>query len=775
MNKRFIKTILTALLAVCMMATSANTLVVSAAMSKIDLVYTNPGEDSSTEMRVSWHSSSSSCVLTYTTASDTGFSNAKTVSATRTSTPTAFNGNTSYYKYEATISGLNPGTEYIYKITAGSTASEVHSFKTAEKDNNFNFMWMGDVHANSSETAKITNVNKLLEYAESNTKSTGGIDFVLFSGDSVKYGERYSDWQQWNNSDATLNYMYAMNCGNKEYYDIDGARTSNKWYSAAQNNPNNGVDGLDSTYWFIYNNVLFIALDNLVSEGSEMSSSLKSTSLQQDWFEDVVTSQEGNYQYIVVFQHYPYFKSSGVCSYGGYTKWYSLFDEYGVDFALSGDSHAYVRSRALKNDKESSGGTIYITGPQISTSLSSPSITSGSGYIKAYDKNSTSNGACYFEVTDEDITMNYIAKGTTVVDTVTVKAKRAAVGGGSSSTDKPSTDTEKPSTGNEGSTNTEGYVLYQNFDTMPVVSSTKGDSTNGAWSTAVSSSTGNHVAFSQYTSSSGATSLKLKVTDGRYTIGAYCGFEGATEDSKLSFRVWIPEGSTVSRINSISIDGNEILGQTALTAGAWNTIETNAFGSNTSGAVYMEFYSSTAAAGQSFYIDDFAISGGNAETPALDCAVYEQFEDGVPTSATAKDTENGVWSSAYSSSLAMNHVSFGHSSSGYDGTNAMKLNVGDGRYTIDFYMGFEDADADDTLTFMTYVPSGSTVTSIKSITVNGTEIMGEMTLTQGEWMEIDAGAIGATDGYISFEYYSSTDCVGQYFYIDNVIVGGGSQ
>ena len=325
----------------------------------------------------------------------------------------------------------------------------------------------------------------------------------------------------------------------------------------------------------------------------------------------------------------------------------------------------------------------------------------------------------------------------------------------------------------------DGYVVYQDFDTMPAVSSTKGDTANGTWSTAVSSSTGNHITYSQYVSSSGATSLKLKVTDGRYTIGAYCGFKGATSDSRLSFEVWIPEGSTVSKINKITIGSTQILGETALTAGAWNSIETSTFGSNTSGAVYMEFYSSTAAAGQSFYIDDFAISGGNnttaPSTPSTSgYAVYEMFEDGVPTSSTVEDTENGVWSSAYSSSLAVNHVTFGHSSSGYNGTNAMKLNVGNGRYTIDFYMGFEDANADDTLTFKTYVPSGSTITSIKKIAVNGNEIMGETTLTQGKWVEINAGELGDTDGVITFEYYSSSAAANQYFYIDNVIVGGGS-
>ena len=41
---------------------------------------------------------------------------------------------------------------------------------------------------------------------------------VLFSGDAVKYGSRYDNWQQWNGSPAVTNYMFAMIPGNKEYY-----------------------------------------------------------------------------------------------------------------------------------------------------------------------------------------------------------------------------------------------------------------------------------------------------------------------------------------------------------------------------------------------------------------------------------------------------------------------------------------------------------------------------------------------------------------------------
>lgn len=317
---------------------------------------------------------------------------------------------------------------------------------------------------------------------------------------------------------------------------------------------------------------------------------------------------------------------------------------------------------------------------------------------------------------------------------------------------------------------TPGYVLSQNMDMLPAISSTPGDTSHGVWSSEYSNSMAmNHVTFSGYTNSSGATSMKLAIGDGRYTIDVYCGFSGATSSSVLTFELWVPEGSTVSKINSIKIGSAVILGETQLTANAWNTIETSSFGSSTSGAICMEFYSNTATAGQSIYIDDFRISNGTSED-TTNYVIYEQFEDGISTSSTAKDTTNGVWSSEYSSSLGIDHVTFSHSSSGFNGTNALKANVGNGRYTIDFYLGFQNADFGSTFTFRTYIPSGSTITSIKKIAVNGVEIMGETAVPQGQWVEIQAGELGDTSGYIQLEYYSSTASSGQYFYIDDVRV-----
>ncbi len=643
MHNKVSAKLLSALLVLVMIVTSfaSMPMAASAGTSKIELIYTNPGQEASTEMRISWHSnSSSSASVQYTVATDTSFSNAKTVSGSYTKTPYAFSDNSSYYQFKATLSNLTPGTKYIYKIVSGSTSSEVHTFKTAEKDNTFNFMWMGDVHSISGSSSKITNVDKLLGYIEGRTSSNGGIDFILFSGDAVKYGGVYTCWQEWNSSKSIKNYMMASICGNKEYYKTSSTRVTNKWFLATQNNPTNGVSGLESTYWFIYNNVLFIGLDTLVSEGSDMSSSVKDFSLQKNWLKSVVNAQSGKYQYIVVYQHYPYFKKDGsICDYGDYDKWYKTYDELGVDWALSGDSHSYVRSKALKNGSSNSSGTVYMVCPQIDSSTGTPSISTSisGGYVAAADTKSTSYGAIYFTVDSSKMTMYYVTTSNTIADQYSVSAKRSPISGGTSPTATPkptatptpkptssanptATPTAKPTatpTAKPTATPAAGTILSQNFDVMPSVSTSIGNTTHGTWSVEYSSSmAAYHATLSRYYNSSlDNASMQVDVTTGRYTVDLYLGFQGASSSSTLSFKVWVPEGCTVDRIEKIKIGDTQILGQTYLTANSWNTITTGAFGSNTSGAIRIEFHNKGGAAGASVYLDDVTITGNGGSAP----------------------------------------------------------------------------------------------------------------------------------------------------------------
>lgn len=390
--------------------------------AEVSLLSASPGEDSSTEMRISWHSDSPSCNLRY------GCVPGPLASARfeATSSPVEYTGKTNYYLCRAELKGLRPGTKYGYQV-GGEADGPVHSFRTAGKGGSFNFLWMGDVHSTPNRHGKMKSVDALLADAEGATAKRGGLGFVLFSGDAVKHGQTYSCWKEWDSCRLAADYMVAAVPGNKEYYRDEGkTRWHNRWFVNARNNPRNGAQGLESTYWFVYDGVLFVGLDTLACEGREMDEPVRKSAqrLQEEWFEKVVSSQKGRFRFLVVFQHYPFFKKDGPCDYGRYESWRGLFDRHGVDFALSGDSHSYVRSRQLRGGAESDEGTVYVVCPEIDSHMEGPAIKRGEGLVAAFDSHSSSYGACWFSVGRDAMTMHYISGGAEDRDAATVKAKR---------------------------------------------------------------------------------------------------------------------------------------------------------------------------------------------------------------------------------------------------------------------------------------------------------------------------------------------------------------
>ena len=386
-----------------------------------DMLSCCPGEDNATQARFVWHSDSDSCLLFCAKASDT--TGAHTILPySKTKKPVTFRSpDGTYYKYTAELSDLEPGTEYIYWIEAGSEKSPVQRFKSAGTSGSWNFLWMSDVHAHPDNPGKMTTVELLRQDAEAQTASSGGIDLMLFSGDAVKYGSRYDNWRQWNGAPAVTNYTFAMVPGNKEYY-YTGSSTfyDYNWYLAVRNNPSNGPDATEQEgcYWFLRDGVMFVGIDSLIHKGSRMSMYGEKSAVlmaQTNWFDRVVTSQRGKFRYLVVFQHDPWF----VCSSDGFDKsrgnydtWRHVFDKHKVDLALSGDEHNYIRSKPLRGDAANSDGTIYMVAGQIeeenysatvTTDIASYGNANATKYFACMGASNASCGAAWIEVRPDSL------------------------------------------------------------------------------------------------------------------------------------------------------------------------------------------------------------------------------------------------------------------------------------------------------------------------------------------------------------------------------------
>jgi len=332
------------------------------------VIIANPGENSGTEMRISWHMSEgvTGGYVEYTKKSDAAWTNKETVAGTYTLSTTwenvpantgsgTFTQTIRVNKYGAVLSGLEPDTEYMYRVGL-NTLSDTRYFKTAGAKE-YNFGWISDSHVHDPLPARLTNVMNMVTRLVT-VSGSGGLNFILSTGDLVAYGGSYSYWQNLFSHSHLKNYMLVNMVGNHDIYDqrVNSTYYKQAFFTDMHNNPRNGFVGRQQgcTYWFKYGDVLWIVLNTEITHNATTEA----------WFEQVI--QNNPSKYIFVAQHYQWFNDTGSAGSSGFTRWNQLFDKHGVDVAFSGNSHVYTRSHSLYNGQVNTNptrGTVYIVAP----------------------------------------------------------------------------------------------------------------------------------------------------------------------------------------------------------------------------------------------------------------------------------------------------------------------------------------------------------------------------------------------------------------------------
>ena len=422
-------------------------------VQKIDGLVCNPGEDCSTELRFAWRSSEPSCYFYFTNSTDTEFVNASKVRVVGVLNTDGFPNqssdtivNLTPYTYEYNVTGLVPGTKYLYKVSTlkNEATTPAHNATTASLNGSFNFLLIGDDHLTCASWSKRSNFTWAMMRGAINNITKAGkgeTNLIVSTGDTVSYGSYYDDHLEWDESIAFTNYIFADSPGNHDYYERTTGSSKMTTlpisWEASRNMPENGyksyVDqGIKSNYWFMYNSCLFVSLDSIASG--------KSYTEQKQWLINTVTSLEGQFQWLIVYEHYPFFdgETASATHYtnSGYANWWSTFDQLGVDLALSGDSHVYLRSKPLRDNKVDPNGTVYMTCPQIgdryrfitgreNDSWMAVRIGTGSDADKSNYGLQDLSGMGYVMVSPEELTYCLIDTSLQVKDTYTLTARRS--------------------------------------------------------------------------------------------------------------------------------------------------------------------------------------------------------------------------------------------------------------------------------------------------------------------------------------------------------------
>ena len=277
-----------------------------------------PDQNTSKSMNISWgvDTLSKATSVRYTRISDSNWKRARVVEAathlcttydgisSKTPQGVTINEQARFTKCEATLSGLRPNTDYKYSIGSGDEWSEERYFRTAGAKE-WSVCAISDFHA---YTPLPHRVNSAMEMIGTVEKYDPSIDWILHLGDITAWGGSYSFWYDLYTRKPFHDYMWAGVNGNHDNMTrVNGQ--SNAFFRDANFYPRNGY-------------------------GNEMG------------------------------EHYQWFFGHDGSN-SQYGRWCELFDELGVDLALAGNNHIYVRTAPLYAGEATDGkrGTVYVQLP----------------------------------------------------------------------------------------------------------------------------------------------------------------------------------------------------------------------------------------------------------------------------------------------------------------------------------------------------------------------------------------------------------------------------
>ena len=406
-----------------------------AVAQKVSTIITCPGEDASNTMRISWAADGKGTKLMYRPATDAGWKKAVRLRPETEFRCVTFDSiyskgadNSDIYEYPAitkcgaTIKHLSPDTRYEYVITDGDDRwlSEVHSFVTAGKDS-WTCCVISDFHSYTPLKHRQTDAMAMIDAV----KAYKPFDWVLHLGDITAWGGSWSFWESLYAERYFTDYMWAGVNGNHDNMTRGFARTSNDFFRQANYYPENGYPGEDGVcYHFRYGEVMFVMLN------SEDMRKWEGFDAAEKWVEKVVTEARNAAdapRYVVVCEHYQWFDGvNGKDS--QYARWCDTFDRLGIDLALAGNNHIYVRTDAIYDGATTDGsrGTVYIQTPSSDNERGRymKDITDNQHLIKyRWAEGPNMVGAMSMSVDSERMVLTLLDRYGNTLDTAIVKAK----------------------------------------------------------------------------------------------------------------------------------------------------------------------------------------------------------------------------------------------------------------------------------------------------------------------------------------------------------------
>ncbi len=237
--------------------------------------------------------------------------------------------------YSVTFTGLQPDSEYQYRVQSSGQWSQWESAKTAPAPGScthFTFVMGGDSRGEDVfGTYRQVQWPVIIGFIAAEQPL-----FMLHSGDYVRSGDEPDQWAT-ELDDLTVlstNHQFFMTLGNHDTGPTNGQRS---YFDMLFAYPADNPDGVEDYYSFVAGNLQVVCL----------SSETFDIDTQIDWLDQTLTAHESEVDWKVVFFHRPIWSSGAHGSNDGDRMHpealLPVLEAHGVDIVLNGHDHDYER------------------------------------------------------------------------------------------------------------------------------------------------------------------------------------------------------------------------------------------------------------------------------------------------------------------------------------------------------------------------------------------------------------------------------------------------
>lgn len=257
--------------------------------------------------------------------------------------------------HTVTLTGLDPGSSYAYRVGREGAWSEPYQFTTApDRPQWLKFMIFGD-----SQSINYNTWRTALQQAYQANQDAA---FFINMGDLVDVGQDYGQWDAWfNASQGVLENIPCMPLvGNHETYGPGGKLAVPALFTAQFKLPLNGPVGLKGqVYSFDYGDIHFVMLDTQIGEEGRFVPDMLEQ--QKQWLEqDLAAAQQ---KWKLVFLHRAPYNNKAAGNGVIKTSFAPIIEQYHADLVFTAHDHVYAHTPPLFGGTPAdspSQGTIYV-------------------------------------------------------------------------------------------------------------------------------------------------------------------------------------------------------------------------------------------------------------------------------------------------------------------------------------------------------------------------------------------------------------------------------